>query len=593
MMNKKAVAVIAVIALIGIAVAASVIVYSFVIPIIKENLQKAQSEVEGPLPAPVPGAITIKSLNVYPDKGQIGTVFKFSIELVSEEQIYSVNAEISRLGEAIKIIPLYDDGSHGDGRADDGNYANVWDSAGENEGIYDVKITINSAGTPAEQKKTGAFSIFRENCAPLIFNGNPDDKIDITFVPYGYSNLDKFRQDALTAITKGLFTYEPFASNQNKFNFYIVNQTGDFNCKRDESIKSLIRCNDSEVTAFASQCPSDQVIVLLDYGDFCGSASSYVMACNGEPFEQVVVHEIGHALGGLGDEYDYSADYPSYVLLASNFPNCDIQGCNKWAGFNAGCFKGCGISNLYRPTESDCIMNRYVNIFCPVCRKHIEELLSNYVAKPQQIMPAPAYEKTYLIDFSYDSGKLNIKDIYVTKSRAPDRKISRTADYIAKLFSFDKKEVYSFNFSAPRVLFPPPPLNSNETGPPAIILDKVEWTILAPQFDNASTLEIYDKEQKKVLSADVGYLSNSCGDGICEAHESAIECPSDCRADAKDGICNYMKDDVCDPDCPPGADPDCKRLSPLLSAALIVISIVAVIIVIILILRSTVFKTYE
>jgi hypothetical protein len=60
----------------------------------------------------------------------------------------------------------------------------------------------------------------------------------------------------------------------------------------------------------------------------------------------------------------------------------------------------------------------------------------------------------------------------------------------------------------------------------------------------------------------------------------------------KDGICNYAEDDVCDPDCPSGVDQDCKRLSPFLTAALIIISIVAVIIVIILILRSAVFKTY-
>lgn len=55
---------------------------------------------------------------------------------------------------------------------------------------------------------------------------------------------------------------------------------------------------------------------------------------------------------------------------------------------------------------------------------------------------------------------------------------------------------------------------------------------------------------------DVHVLCNQ--DGVCEGHESFDNCPEDCPSGSDDGICDYMMDGRCDPDCLEGGDPDCE-----------------------------------
>jgi hypothetical protein len=90
------------------------------------------------------------------------------------------------------------------------------------------------------------------------------------------------------------------------------------------------------------------------------------------------------------------------------------------------------------------------------------------------------------------------------------------------------------------------------------------------------------------LSVDVGYLSESCGDGKCESHETALDCPKDCR-NIKDGVCNNARDRICDPDCPE-IDPDCQKISLSLLITLIVSSIVMAVVIIILIIKFVILK---
>jgi len=516
------------------------------------------------------------AMSVYPEKGQIGTVFRINLELANKSGIYLIDARINQIGRIIKTIPLYDDGSHGDLQKEDGIYSNIWDSKTEAEGVYNIDIIINPSESQLEYKNSSALKIFKDNCEPLIYNGDPANKIDVAILPYGYSDLKQFRQDALQWITKGVLMYEPFMQNKEKLNFYIINQQNDFSCKRDESTRTLIYCDDSKIEKQASQCPSDQIIVILNDAEFCGTASSYVRACNGWNLRQVATHEFGHTFGGLGDEYSYSSAYPEYKAVAAAYPNCDNEGCGKWSSYEPGCFAGCGVDDLYRPTRDSCIMKKYTDVFCPVCKKHLEGLFSNYKSGEAQLLAAPPAEKTYLVDLDYASGNLSFKNVYATNSMAPDRKIKR-GDYSARIVSFDGKELYSFNFELPNVLFFPPPQNENSSANSAKILDKIEWTILAPQFDNASRLDIYDKE-KRVLAIDIGYLSNSCGNGKCEAHESAAECSQDCKPDIKDDLCNYAKDEICDPDCR-SIDPDCRKINWLF-VALIAVSLISILVII-------------
>ncbi len=66
-------------------------------------------------------------------------------------------------------------------------------------------------------------------CKPVIWNGNSNEKIDIVFVGSGFSDLNQFRSSVeflldYAADGDGLFSYEPFKTDKNKFNVWLVDK---------------------------------------------------------------------------------------------------------------------------------------------------------------------------------------------------------------------------------------------------------------------------------------------------------------------------------------------------------------------------------
>ena len=196
----------------------------------------------------------------YPDKGQIGTIFRINLELTNKTGLYLIDAKITKLGSPVKTIPLYDDGSHGDAKMGDGIYANTWDSEKEQEGVYGIDVIINPSENQMVYENVSTIKIFQPACEPLIYNGNPSDKVDVAILAYGYTDMNKFKQDALKWINTGLLTYEPFKSNSGKFNFYAIEQQAAFSCTKQGTI---VYCDNEKVRQQASQCPADQIIVLM------------------------------------------------------------------------------------------------------------------------------------------------------------------------------------------------------------------------------------------------------------------------------------------------------------------------------------------
>lgn len=518
------------------------------------------------------------SINVYPKEAQLGTVFKISVDFSDKSLVYLAQASITKSGEAgagvIATIPLYDDGNHGDRQRDDGVYGNVLDSKGMSEGIYNIDMIVNPSDKQIMYPNVSSFTLYKDNCIPLAYNGNPDDKVDVVFMPSGYSDLAKFKKDAMKAMGipsqyGGLLTYEPLKSYSTSFNFYMVNQDADLGCKQGcQGIPSLVCCDNSKVAAAASQCPADEVIILLDSNDFCGSASGYAKICNGWNPGQVTTHEFGHIFGGLGDEYNYAQSYPGYTAATAVYPNCDINQCPKWSSYWPGCISVCGLSQFFRPVEKDSIMYTYVPEFNEVSIRHLVSLLNNYKGgQPQAAPPQPEQmlNSTYSIDLNYMNGKLSQNEVYVAQSKAPDRKALRKTDYVAKILSFEGNTLSTFKFEFPRIEWPAMP-RENERGnislmSSPVVMSDTNYTLLAPYFDNAKKMEIYDLNNSKLLTIELGYFAKTCGDNTCQEHESAISCPQDCRPDMKDEICNYASDGVCDPDCPSGLDADCGGLA--------------------------------
>ena len=530
--------------------------------------------------------------NVYPKEGKIGTSFKVSFSVYNKSGIEFVTANILKDNQAVSAANLYDDGSHGDEKADDGIFSNVWNSENSKEGSYIISFGVNENRYP----NATSFQVYKGNCINLVNSGPSDDRINIVFLASNYKSMEKFRNDVIKHIdlnsrNNGLFSFEPFKSDKGKFNVYYVNETVNLGCSLNcEGIQSMICCNDDKVVEAASQCPADQIIVLNDKPEFCGTATFYAKVCSYGISPIVMVHEFGHSFGGLGDEYNYEEVYPSYAKAISlselNFPNCAKPGCDKWENISSECWKGCTTSAFYRPTKSNCIMYTYVPQFCPVCQNQFKELMYGYgqSASPEVLSRAAApLGKSYFMNIDYNEGILKLNNIYSAPGsyKSPNRNID-IQKYNGKLLAFDGKTLESFSFEIPRLIWPPMEAGNGTQYSP-IVKDKFNYTLSVPYSTEGKIFEVYDRNNRKVMALDVGYLADTCGNKKCEPQENYLECPSDCALSIPDKLCLSNNDGTCDPDCR-GKDPDCRNVLYIAKNNLaIILSIIALIMIIILV----------
>jgi hypothetical protein len=176
--------------------------------------------------------------------------------------------------------------------------------------------------------------------------GDPDEKIDIVFLSYGYNNRSVFAEDVNDYINNYLFVIEPFYSNKGKFNIWMID-----NKQPDCSITSYIFCDSLSVNKITSNCPNDYVFILVDKrrlsNSVRSSAISNMAKINTRDNKLVLLHELGHSLGNLADEYTDS--YYDSWFNAKNYPNCDLAGCSSWSSVNGTeCIKGCSTNSFYR-----------------------------------------------------------------------------------------------------------------------------------------------------------------------------------------------------------------------------------------------------
>lgn len=462
--------------------------------------------------------------NVFPDKGQIGAIFRIetSAPAGGDDSFIDVMVEIN--GESLQ---LFDDGAHGDEAAGDGIFANTWDSSNAQK-TGKIRGILSASGSSSGTIKNYFYIEVSGNfCREILSNGNSDDKIDVVVLGQGYSNLNELNEKAaeyldLGAAENGIFSFSPFLEEKNRFNLYIINKSfsfDDLKCKVGcKGVNSLVCCEDKKVFRAAADCPYDYAIVLLNNESFCGSASSYAKACTGgvKNNPMVLVHEFGHIFGGLGDEYSYGAYANMKKIKNYNFPNC-VSDCAKWpVGVEAGCIAGCGYSEYFRSTGTDSIMYTYVPKFNPVSIYYLNKKISKYSAvssEGENNLPAPEFgsengsEKKYVSELSLSEGVFGFEGVYAMPGKTADRLTVETG-YEAKIVSSSGEVLYSTLFEIPEIEFPLFENGSSDM-PPAFVEDSVNYTLVLPLYDAARKVEIYDLNGNKALEFNVDYLSKS------------------------------------------------------------------------------------
>jgi hypothetical protein len=255
------------------------------------------------------------------------------------------------------------------------------------------------------------------------YSGKSSEKLDIVFIPEGYTKdeMGKFNKDC-KRLSSVLFNHSPFKENENKINIWGVeapsNESGTdipgkgiwkntlLNTKfyTFDTERYLMTSNYFAVRDIAANAPYDQIYILVNTNKYGGGAIYNFYsetAVDNERSDYIFVHEFGHGLGGLADEYGndktYEDMYPldtepwepnitTLVNFESKWKNMIEPGTpiptpeeekykNKIGVFEGGGYVGKGV---YRPTMNS-IMNSFTTTeFNEVCKDAIKRIINFY-----------------------------------------------------------------------------------------------------------------------------------------------------------------------------------------------------------------------
>ena len=275
-------------------------------------------------------------------------------------------------------------------------------------------------------------SIFINRRAPkpipsikIVDNGHHNQKLDIAFIAEGYTgeDMDKFKAD-VKRFADFLFSQPPFSEFADGINIWAVESvsdgvgpsnpgTGYWNTTSTQSEfytfgidRYLTTTRFHRVMDIAAQVPGDLVYILVNTSDYGGGGiyNHYsTVTADHELSGIVFIHEFGHGLAGLGDEY-YTSDVAYQDFYPLNVepwePNLttlvDFQ--SKWAELidkdtpiptpdtkkfidKVGVFEGGGYihKGVYRPFIDCRMKSNEAKSFCPVCQKAISTVIETYI----------------------------------------------------------------------------------------------------------------------------------------------------------------------------------------------------------------------
>lgn len=243
--------------------------------------------------------------------------------------------------------------------------------------------------------------------------GDPAQRFDLVVLPDGYTEnqLPRFAQD-VDSLAAALFSTPPFDTLAPLINLHRVdvasNEAGaGFDCAtcgpRDTAFgsifaveavnrlsgnsfesRAMLQSDQWGVAQAASTVPWDLVLVLTNTDRPSGLAVHAATASTGfAQWEETAVHELGHLIGLLGDEYTGDACIRSERLgLPVNITDRPRNPpWRHWIADGADLPSGIGdigvgtyapaynCPDLYRP-RANCLMNAGRN-FCPVCQEQL------------------------------------------------------------------------------------------------------------------------------------------------------------------------------------------------------------------------------
>lgn len=250
-------------------------------------------------------------------------------------------------------------------------------------------------------------------CNDFYISGDSKNRINIVFISDNFSaeNTNIFLKE-VGNISDYLFSIEPFKSNKNKFNIRYINYSGTFGCGISSvgsswALNQPSKLCEGWIANLSSFCQYKNIVAvdiatpfnvgapgIIPFDDKTMSLS-FAGLFDHPDQENTFVHELGHALGSLADEYVAANLVENYW---NNAPNCDTSGCSKWCS---------GKLNTANPCYS--LYLSYLN-----CLKYCPEGINNCTDNCDVKYSNECYKKTgmYLGDQNFGISCINNTGCY-------------------------------------------------------------------------------------------------------------------------------------------------------------------------------------
>ncbi len=349
-------------------------------------------------------------------------------------------------------------------------------------------------------------------CIPYIQNGNYADKIDVVFIPdTSYNNdIDLFLQHIGEIINNSFMASEEVGANISKINFYYIQEEGFI----DWPYWSLEPPNN-----FFTECSFYDAAVMLHTDSHRDFASGKIFSSEYYNYG-TIMHEFGHALFGLADEYGNDSYYfvpEPYPNIYSNETFCrddatnegwNPNDCDNFCPANAG---NCGNGWWRSDPLPDIMEDDGDNIVPPFQRADVRNIYWTFGQYPDAgFRQTENIFRTALLSLIFENEAITITQIRIIYNNAPEH-VALSGDLNLTTLDAENNPITSFLFWDPRII-----LTENES----VYLPEGNTTISVPLSFSETFLNIYNASGDLKLRINMTeQINNFCAyqDGFCDA----------------------------------------------------------------------------
>ena len=433
-------------------------------------------------------------------------------------------------------------------------------------------------------------------CVPLIQYGDSSGKIDIVLIPSEeYASVGgnmlgitadqliagvytpvplpvQWRTDTLELIQNSYYQDAKIAAygNKHKINFWYLRTFAEFT-PNNGAPNCTDCCDRVAPSRWREDCPQGNMAAIVHIAACRDFSKDSVFSAENTSVG-TFLHESGHGVFDLADEYDDSPNCLTHYSRADPYPNVfrTEYGCRQDATYPNDChkFTDCQ-AGWWKAQPENTIMNccpglGYPTVVCPWgfdAEPQVQYILDQYVDPP-----SVETRKAIVAYLHYDGASVVLNKTSIVFGDSPERFLNLHGLRMVSLNS-SAAVVNDFTMEDPRYI-------DYDDPPGAARLDQTDFSVVLPFIDNIKTLQVFDVESGALLAvvdlsgavvafcADhmedpqcASYDVDSDGDGVPDVHDN---CPNDANK-IEPGICGCG---VPDTDSDADGTPDCIESTP-------------------------------